>query len=135
STSIYSYIKSSNYFENLFERNKALKRGFNECIFLNEQGFITECSMSNIFWIKDGIIYTSSLKCGLLNGILRTWVLKNYIVIKGEFLLENLLKADGVFITNSIIGVMKVVKINNIEFDGRMVEMINKKYKKYLEEC
>ncbi|MGL4989742.1 MAG: aminotransferase class IV [Sarcina sp.] len=135
STSIYSYIKSSNYFENLFERNKALKRGFNECIFLNEQGFITECSMSNIFWIKDDIIYTSSLKCGLLNGILRTWVLKNYIVIKGEFLLENLLKADGVFITNSIIGVMKVVKINNIEFDGRMVEMINKKYKKYLEEC
>ncbi|MGL4741757.1 MAG: aminotransferase class IV [Sarcina sp.] len=135
STSIYPYIKSSNYFENLLERKKAKEKGFNECIFLNEQNFITECSMSNIFWIKDDIIYTSSLKCGLLNGILRTWVLKNYIVIEGAFLLEDLLKADAVFITNSIMGIMKVVNINNIEFNGQMIDIIDEKYKKYLEDC
>ena len=77
STSLLTYVKSINYIENLIENQNAKEEGFNEVIFLNEKGFITECSTANIFMVKNGVIYTPKLECGLLNGILREFIINN----------------------------------------------------------
>ena len=117
STSILTYVKSTNYIENLMENQRAKKEGYNEVIFLNEQGFVTECSTANIFMVKSGVIYTPKLECGLLNGILRDFVINNFSVIEKEITLEELLESDEIFITNSLLGIMKVTLI----FDNRYV--------------
>ncbi|MBT2158041.1 aminotransferase class IV [Clostridioides difficile] len=44
--------KTTNYFENIYTKNIANKTGYNDGIFLNSEGVILECSMSNIFFIK-----------------------------------------------------------------------------------
>ena len=135
STSLLSYIKSTSYSENIIERSKAKELGYDEVLFLNEAGFISECSMSNIFWVKKDIIYTPDIKSGLLNGIIRQWIIENYNITQEKFDLKNILNADEIFITNSVMGIMKVSMIDNIFFEkSSVIENIQKDYKMVLEE-
>ncbi|WP_066873661.1 aminotransferase class IV [Clostridium mediterraneense] len=135
STSMLSYIKSISYVENLIEREKALNIGKNEILFLNEKNFIAECSMSNIFFIKDGVIKTPRISDGILNGIIREWVINNFDVEEGSYTIEEILSADEVFITNSLIGIMSVIEIENINYiKNNITKNIQDKYKEKLED-
>ena len=61
-----TYIKSINYLENIIEREDITKEGYDEVLFLNEKGLVTEGSASNIFIIKENKIYTPKVESGLL---------------------------------------------------------------------
>lgn len=127
------YYKTTNYYENILEKRLAQKEGFNEPIFRNENGFITEGATSNIFIIKDNNIYTPRISCGLLNGTVRQWVMDNFNVIEDNLTIEDLKEANGIFITNSIIGIMKVSYFEDIKYsDTIIMNKIIKKYKTYL---
>ena len=134
-----TYVKSFNYIENIIERDKIIDKGYNEALFLNTEGFISEGAVSNIFFIKNGIIFTPKIKCGLLPGITRDFVIRNllsigFIVQEGEFTLEELMKAEGVFITNSIMGIMKVNKIEDkVVNESTVVSEIKRYYDRYVE--
>lgn len=135
STSMLTYIKSTNYIENLIENQKAKENGYNEVIFLNENGFLTEGSTSNIFIVKNGKITTPGVPSGLLDGILRKFVINNFDVIEKEVTLSELLESDEVFITNSIVGIMKVVSFENrVYCEDNICNNIILKYKNYIAE-
>lgn len=109
---IYQY-KSFNYWQNLLAYEEAYKKGYGDAIILNERGEICETSRYNIFWIKENTIYTPHLDCNLLNGIMRQKVISlasfldiNLKEVKaGE---EELKKAEVVFVTNSVRGIIPV---------------------------
>lgn len=103
-----TYLKSLNYLENILEHEKCADEGYGEVLFLNCSGKIAEGSVSNVFFIKDNKIFTPSVGCGLLDGIVRKFVIGSFDVTEGKFSLEELLDADGVFLTNSVMGIMKV---------------------------
>jgi len=94
-----------------------LERGANdEMLMLNECGEIASAAMANVFWFKDGVLFTPELQAGCRSGVVRRWVLENF---SGEarqtrLPLAALQDADEIFLTNSRIGVMPVS-----EFDGR----------------
>lgn len=122
-------IKSINYLENIIEREKALKEGFNEVIFLNENGFLTEGSISNIFIVKDEKIYTPPEDSGLLKGTVRNFLIKNYEIKEKNISLEDILNCDEIFITNSLMGIMKVCKFEDkIYKESKITEYIRKEY-------
>ena len=121
STSLLSYVKSTNYIENIIEKNKAKEDGFKDDLFLNENGYLSETSCANIFIVKNNKIYTPKVSCGLLNGIIRMWVVKNFPIIETELTLDDLKNADEVFITNSLMGIMKVKKFENIEYKNNKI--------------
>ncbi len=121
STSMLCYIKSTNYIENIIEKNKAKEDGFKDVLFLNENGYLSETSCANIFIVKNNKIYTPKVSCGLLNGIIRMWVVKNFPIIETELTLDDLKNADEVFITNSLMGIMKVKKFENIEYKNNKI--------------
>lgn len=130
-----TYIKSFNYMDNGIERQNALDAGFNEVLFLNSEGFVAEASTSNIFFIKDNLIYTPSVECGLLEGVLRNWVMAHYPVIEGKFTLEQVLNAEGVFLTNSLMGVMKVCQIDDTPISNHpLTKSIQIGYSDFLED-
>lgn len=118
STSMLCYIKSINYIENIIEKNKAKEDGFKDVLFLNENGYLSETSCANIFIVKNNEIYTPKVSCGLLNGIIRMWVIENFSVIETELRLDDLKNADEVFITNSLMGIIKVKKFEDIEYNN-----------------
>ena len=67
---------------------------------------------------KDNIIYTPSISCGILPGIMRDKVIDliNKLSIKIEidkFKIDDIFKADEIFITNSLMEIMPVWKLEN----------------------
>lgn len=134
-----TYVKSFNYVENIIERDKVINKGYDEALFLNTEGYISEGAVSNIFFVRQGVILTPKIKCGLLPGIIREFVVKNAISIgfkieEGEFTLEEIMEAEGVFITNSIMGIMKVSKIEDkVIKESMVVSEIKRYYDRYVE--
>ena len=69
-------IKSLNYLENILGRREARNKGYDEAVFLNNLNFVAEGSISNIFLIKDSLMFTPSLDTGILKGITRDVVIE-----------------------------------------------------------
>lgn len=129
--SILPYIKSNNYMENYIERQIALENGYDEILFLNIDNKVCEGAISNIFYIKNNIIYTPKVECGLLPGIVRKKIIdlaKNLgcIIIEDEFSLDEVLSADEVFLTNSLFDIMPVNTIDNRRFDINVFTLTKK---------
>lgn len=131
-TSRMTYIKSLSYNENLYEYNKANKEGFNEVVFLNIYGNIAEGATSNIFIIKDKKIYTPKISDGILPGVVRNWVIENFKVCEKHLNKKALYSADEVFITNSVLGIMKVVQFEEKKYNTNVVEKIRSEYEQFI---
>jgi len=106
--------KSCNYMENLLALDEARKRGFDEAVRLNENDKVVSASMANIFWVKKEKIFTPALKTGCLAGTTREFLLENFSVSETNSNLEEILKADEIFLTSSGIGV-RTASFENIE--------------------
>lgn len=117
STSRMCRIKWSGYMENIIEKQEAIKSGYNDALFLNEKGYVSETSCANIFIIKDDVLLTPKIEDGILGGIIREWIINNFNVIEKSITLEELKNADEVFITNSLMGIMKIIKIDDTFYE------------------
>ncbi len=99
-------VKAASYAENVMAYRYAVKAGGDEALMLNTSGNLCECSMSNLFLVKGGGVFTPSLSSGCLPGVTRAVVLKlcaeNGIPAEECDLSEgDLLLADEMFITSS----------------------------------
>ena len=108
STSPLAGVKSCNYLENILALEEANKRGFTEAVRVNERGEIVGACMANIFWLKDGKLFTPSLKTGCLAGTTREFVLENRECFEVEERAGILHEADAIFLTSSGIGISQI---------------------------
>ena len=91
---------------------EARANGFDEVIFLNERGEVTEGAISNIFVMRDGTLLTPPLRSGVLPGILRRHILESNTNSEESVLtLEDLNCADGVFLCSALRGMRQVQSI------------------------
>lgn len=90
------------------ELERARKEGFFEVVFLNIYGELTEGAISNIFIVKNNQMYTPPLNCGLLPGTLREYLLKEGRAKEKVIHLDELGKADNIYIGNSLRGLLRV---------------------------
>lgn len=111
SKSLPIYSKTGSSLQFVMAKIEAEKLGYIDCIMLNEDGFVCECSSFNIFWQSGKITYTPSLQCGIVNGITRQVFIKNNKVVEGTFTIDDVKKASKVFITNVYYGIVDV-KVN-----------------------
>jgi branched-chain amino acid aminotransferase len=114
-------IKSLNFLNNILAKREAIAAGAYEALMLNHENKITECTVSNVFFVKDGTLCTPSIECGILDGITRSHVIglagKLDIPLReGEFTTEYLFKASEVFITNTTMEVMPVSRVEHRAF-------------------
>ncbi|NTW62650.1 MAG: aminodeoxychorismate synthase component I [Chlorobiaceae bacterium] len=97
---------------------KALERGFDEVVFLNERQEVTEGAISNIIILKSRRYYTPPLSSGLLDGIYRRYFLSTHPHASEKVLtVGDLSGADQVFVCNSVRGLRPVV------FEGSVISM------------
>lgn len=128
-------IKSLNFLNNILAKIEAKKRDAYEALMLNAYGKLTEGTISNVFFYKDGILCTPSLECGILDGITRGIViglaLKEGLRIKeGEFTKEDIYSAAEVFITSTTLEVMPVSKVDNQNYAvGNITKLLHKAYR------
>ncbi|MGZ3315049.1 MAG: aminotransferase class IV [Caulobacteraceae bacterium] len=103
-------LKSLGYLDNVLARRESEAAGADEALLLNTAGHAACASAANLFWITDGRIYTPSLGCGVLNGVVRNQVIGSAPVEEVRANLDTLLKAEAAFLTSSLIGV-RMVKV------------------------
>ena len=114
-------IKSTNYLENILAKEAAMLQGAEEGVWLNTKGYLAEGTMSNLFFIKDGTLFTPSLASGCLPGTRRQLILglaRSLQIPTYEDLypLSDLLMSDEIFMTNALMGIMPVRQIDDIPF-------------------
>jgi len=88
-------FKGINYLGNMMAIEDAKNEGAFECVFFDDDENITECSMRNIFFIKDQSLITPTLDLGILSGTTR-----------GE--IKNLAKAENINFIEKIIHKSKI---------------------------
>lgn len=127
-------LKTLNYLENLLAKKEARARGWDEALFLNTAGNLAEGSVSNIFLVKENQIITPDVNQGLLPGIARQVVLEKcvstWIPVQERVICpQEIWEADECFLTNSLMGVMPLVKVNGHPIgDGRPGKITKKLY-------
>ena len=133
--------KSTNLLKSILLKEEAKKRSAHETIIINTDEYVAECVVSNIFFVNNGRVVTPSLDTNILPGITRSTVLgicKESCIPAGEerFKVETLLNADEVFITNSLMEIMPVSKIENYDIGeaipGKITHQLMNAYKHFV---
>jgi branched-chain amino acid aminotransferase len=111
SIDIFSNLKSANYLPYVMAALWAKENKLNDALILNQHERICDATIANVFWVKDGKIFTPSLNEGCVAGVMRKKILELTIRNSGFLLLESVLtedilfQADEVFLTNAITGI------------------------------
>lgn len=117
-----STLKTTNRIVNILGSIYAKENNYDNCLLLNENKQVVEALNGNIFLISGNIVKTPPLSEGCLNGIMRKQLIA-IIKLLPDFSLEEtsispfeLQKADEIFITNTIQGIVSVTKYRKKEF-------------------
>jgi branched-chain amino acid aminotransferase len=110
-------MKTLNFLNNILAKREALAAGAFESILLNWEQHLTECTISNLFFVADGRLRTPALECGLLDGITRGIVIRlaeelHMRVEEGHFTVAQLYQADECFLTNTSMEIMPVSMVD-----------------------
>ncbi|TMV44307.1 aminodeoxychorismate lyase [Paenibacillus mesophilus] len=109
--------KSFHYMNNILAKREMRRYEWAagaEGIFLDGFGHVAEGIVSNLFWVKDEVVYTPSLVTGILPGITREYVIglaerSGFDVREGLYEWSAVMEADEAFITNSV---QEIVPVN-----------------------
>lgn len=111
--------KTTNSLPYILTKIAAAEEKLFDAVMLNSQKFIAETSSANIFWVKNGKIYTAAKACGILPGTVRKKLLQlapvKIFEVKAK--ISALKNADEIFLTNSAFLVAPVD-----EFLGRKLQ-------------
>jgi branched-chain amino acid aminotransferase len=120
-----SRIKSLCYLDNILAKREAIKAERDEALLLNTKGKLVEASTANVFFLKEGCLYTADPLEGALPGVLRKIVLEmareiSMPVVFRTFFPKEIASLDEAFLTNSLLGIMPLVQIDDQEIgNGR----------------
>ena len=132
-----SNIKSTSLLANVMYKIQASEEDFFEII-LQENGYITEGAVSNVFCVKNNEVKTPSLENNILPGITRSVIIDivNKIGIKiteSKISVEDFMNSDEIWITNTTKGILLVSQIDEVQVSNSD-KVYSKVLKKFIEE-
>ena len=110
-------FKTLNKLTHVMARSEAVEQGADEALLVNTNGEVAEATSGNLFWVYQDNVCTVPTGRGVLPGITRAVVLEicqtlglpgNKCVIKPEALRNS----EGIFITQSALGIVPVAAFN-----------------------
>jgi D-alanine transaminase len=136
-------IKTVNLLGNVLAKQKALEAGFDDALFFREEsGHVTECSSSNFYAVKNGVIWTHPDGNLILPGCTKRIIIHDICakidvpVVEKAFDLNFAKAADEAFMSAASYCGMPVVKIDktviNTGKPGVITQKIQAQFKKYL---
>ena len=127
-----SNIKTNNKVLNVIGSIFAQENNYQNCLILNTNKNVIEALNGNVFLLKNNIVKTPPLTDGCLKGVLREQVIKiisdldHYTIQEVTILPFELQKADAIFITNVIQGIICVTKYRKKTYSDDLArELIN----------
>lgn len=127
-------IKHMNRLEQILARAEWGNDDVQEGLMSDYDDHVIEGTMSNLFFVKDGVLHTPALNnCGIA-GIVRKMVIhfglrNNIVVLEQQIDKLSVLAADEIFITNSVIGIWPIKQLEKQCFEvGRITRMMQQWY-------
>src|SRR5262245_8017227 len=109
-------VKSLSYAANMQATRLARARGADEAVLVRPDGVVLEAPTSTILWVGDGQLRTPSLEVGILASITRDRLMSELEAAEGEYVLEELLAAEEVFLASTVREVQSVSEIDGRRF-------------------
>jgi len=124
--------KTTSYFARLIALRDAQDRNCGEALWFTPDNLLAEGSISNVFLVKDGRLKSPPLGTPVLPGITRATILElapanDVPAGEGACTIDDLLDADEVFLTNSIMEVMPVTRVEQRPIGGEKPGPVTRK--------
>ncbi len=125
-----NYKITGTYVNSIVALQDAVAKGADEALILDNDGYISEGSGENIFFLKDGLIMTPTTK-NCLNGITRQSVIEiakdiGHKVEEGDWSYEQIIECDEAFFTGTAVEVTPITKIDEKVISNGTVGSITK---------
>lgn len=135
-----SRYKLTNNINYITAARQAAQKNADDALMQTVEGYLSETTIANLFWISGNTVFTPSLACDLLPGITRSVLIHligefDGVVLKeGEYFLEEIYKADAVWICNSVREVVAVSQVDGVRYneDHFVNEKLKESYKNFL---
>ena len=127
-----SNIKSTNALHYVMAGLAKQSMNLDECLLVNDNGFICEAISSNIFVVKNGTLFTAPLSEGCVAGIMRKHILNlahqhKILYFENQITINTLMNGDELFLTNSIRGVQWVGQFKHKYYTNKTAQFFNEK--------
>jgi branched-chain amino acid aminotransferase len=133
-------VKSLSWSMNLSWLEQAQSRGYDEALLLDDRGRVSECTSANIFAARGGRVSTPPLHSGCLPGVTRDVLLHEIHVpgisiLEEDLTLEDLERADEVFITSTTRNLLPVLSVEGIQVrcEGDVHLLLSRVFSSYVE--
>lgn len=115
--------KSHNFLNNVRGRLELPSLKEMEGLFVTKEGFVAEGVTSNVFWVKDGKLFTPAIETGILPGTTRLFVMQvaesvGFTVCEGFYAKEDVENADELFVTNAVQELVPLASIGEVQLPG-----------------
>lgn len=119
-------LKSNNYLIYLMAALHCKNKRWNDCLVLNHHDRVCDGSIANVFWVKEGKIFTPPLSEGGVAGVMRKHLLeilpaKGFIVEQRQSAVVDIETADEVFLTNAVTGIRWAKELNGRVFGNKII--------------
>jgi branched-chain amino acid aminotransferase len=113
---------------------EARKRGFSNALSKDFEGNIAETASTNVFMVRDGVVFTPVPNGTFLNGLTRQRVIglmqaDGIEVVECTLAVEDFHRADEIFVTGNIAKVMPVAKFEDRDLEqGKLAKRAREIY-------
>ncbi len=125
-----SNIKTNNRIINVLSSIFAEENGYDNCLLLNEKKQVIEALNGNLFLVSGNKVKTPPLSDGCLNGIMRKQVIQildswpEFSIVEEPISPFELQRADGIFITNVVDGIVPITKYRKKEYENALAKLL-----------
>lgn len=126
----------ANYINSRVGQREALRNEYDTCLFLNEEGKVSEGPGSCFFMVKDGVLITPQLTDSVLESITRDTVIKiakdqGITVVERTIDRTELYTCDEAFLCGSAMEITSIFGIDKYAIDGhKITNMLHELYLK-----
>ncbi len=112
------YIKAITLLPNILAKSDAIRRGYDDAIFVTASGEVRECTSANIFAIKEGAIRFPLRTESILHGVTQGYLLElaraaGLRVQEESVSVDSLRNADEVFMSGTVGEVLAITSIDD----------------------
>jgi branched-chain amino acid aminotransferase len=108
-------LKTTSRADYVYARLEARRVGADDAIFLTVDGYLSEGTSANVFFVRGDELATPALSCAILPGTTRSWILGwgtrvGLRPTEGWLTTRDLAEADEAFLCSSVAGILPVTR-------------------------